>query len=257
MRRGETGPGIETTETSLEILESLRRAEGATITELADTLGVAKSTVYNHLQTLRNHGYVVREGTTYYPGFKLLNLGEYVRSRNLAYRIAAKKVTELSERTGEETDFCVESRGRTVRLVEEQVHHEHSVLTDRMIGSYAYMHSTAAGKAILATYSASHVEDILDEMGLPKHTENTITDRATLLDELDRIRDRGYALNDEESTVGLRCVSAAATGPDAETIGAFSVSGPVYRIKDDTFREEIPSIVLSVVGEFERELATG
>jgi DNA-binding IclR family transcriptional regulator len=248
-------PSIDATETSLSIVEAIQDADGATVSELADCLPVAKSTIYSHLCTLEDRGYVVREGTTYHVGFQFLHHGEYVRSRKPAYRLAAETLPELADLTGEETDFSVANRGRIIRLVQERVHHEQSMLGDRMTGSYDLMHNTASGKAILAHYSRDRVEAILDEHGLPATTPQTITDRETLFEELARIEDCGYAINDEESIQGLRCVSVAATDPTGTVVGAFSVSGPAYRTARETLEGELSTILRNIVEDFEQSLA--
>lgn len=249
-------PSINATETSLAVVEALHEDDGATISELAETLGVAKSTVYSHLCTLEDSGYVVKEGTTYHVGFKFLHHGEYVRARKPACRIAAESLADLAERTNEETDFTVANRGRVIRVVQDQVQHGQNAPSDRMTGSYDYMHNTASGKAILARYSWDRVEAVLDEWGLPATTAATITDRDTLFETLEDIRQRGYAINDEESIEGLRCVSTAVTNAAGDIVGAFSVSGPTYRLRGETLDSEIPSILLDFASGFEASLTS-
>jgi DNA-binding IclR family transcriptional regulator len=247
-------PSINATQTSLSIIEAIQDANGATVSELADRLPQAKSTVYSHLCTLEEEGYVVCEGTTYHVGFQFLHHGEYVRSRKPAYRLAADILAELADLTDEETDFSVASRGRIIRLAQERVHHEQSMLGDRMTGSYDLMHNTASGKAILAHYNRDCVEEVLDRHGLPATTSQTITDRETLFEELAKIEDNGYAINDEESIEGLRCVSAAATDATGDVIGAFSVSGPAYRMTRETLEGELSTRLLNVVDDFKDSL---
>jgi DNA-binding IclR family transcriptional regulator len=109
--------------------------------------------------------------------------------------------------------------------------------TDFTVGEYYYMHSSATGKAILATYSEEKVNEVIDEWGLPAQTKNTITDRDELFTELEEIRSRGYAINDQEITEGLYSVGAVVREPDGSILGGISVGGPAYRLSQDTIEK--------------------
>lgn len=91
-------------------------------------------------------------------------------------------------------------------------------------------------------------------MGAPRLTPNTITDEEELLEELERTRERGYALNDEESTSGLRAVSVSITDSDGSVLGALGVSGPTHRFTNGRFEEELPDILLGVVNGLELDI---
>jgi len=107
------------------------------------------------------------------------------------------------------------------------------------VGTRAPLHSTGLGKAILAHLPEERVESIVDHHGMPASTPETITDRDELFDALERIRDRGFAFDDEERLRGLRCVAAPILAND-DVVGAISVSGPTNRLRDDRYREELP-----------------
>jgi DNA-binding IclR family transcriptional regulator len=106
-----------------------------------------------------------------------------------------------------------------------------------------YLHHLSAGKAILARLPEERVEAIIDKHGLVERTENTITTRAELYDELETVRERGYAYNDGEEVDGLRAVGAAVSGPDGEVLGAISLSGPKSRMRGERFDQGIPQAV--------------
>ncbi|MEF8781390.1 MAG: IclR family transcriptional regulator, partial [Haloferacaceae archaeon] len=224
---------LDTTERSLEVLEAIKRNEGATMTELAEELDLAVSTVYKHLATLESKRFLLKEGQTYHVGFRFLNFGEHARSRLRGNQAIDEAVHRLAEETTEEVDFVVEDHGRIV-TVSESYHkwvkygEAESGYRARM-GDYYPMHTTASGKAILAEYSRDRVEEIVDTWGLNTRTENTITDRDELFAELERTRERGFAIGDEEYTEGLRSVGTAVRDESGGTIGAMSVSGPSYR----------------------------
>jgi len=123
------------------------------------------------------------------------------------------------------------------------------------VGRRFYMHQTAAGKALLSQFSDQWVREILDRHGLPASTPQTVDDEEALFEELDEIRERGIAFNDEESTEGLRAVGVPVAGPDGDVLGAFAVAGPTHRIEGDRFDSEIPDVIRSVVNELELNLA--
>jgi len=105
------------------------------------------------------------------------------------------------------------------------------VLINRRTGIQRHLHSTAAGKAILAEMPEQRVMDIISEHELPAETEHTITDPDSLVEELDEIREHGIAYNDEESVEGLRAVGVPVRGSNGIAIGALSVSGPSNRLR--------------------------
>jgi DNA-binding IclR family transcriptional regulator len=120
---------------------------------------------------------------------------------------------------------------------------ENALRFDAHTGRRFTLHNNALGKAILSEYPRERVEDILDEHGLERKTERTITDRAAFFEELDAIRDRGYARDNEERIEGLRCVAAPIT-VDGSVLGSVSVSGPASRIKGERFDETLPETVV-------------
>lgn len=242
----------KTTETSFEIIEAIKEQDGATLTELANHLHLAKSTIHKHLATLYKHDYVLKEGREYHLGFKFLNMGEYIKSRKEIYKIAKRKIQKLENMTGEEVDFTVENQGRLV-TIHENFDEKIKSLGFRS-GVYNHMHDNAAGKAILAEFTRERVEEIIETWGLPEKTDNTITSSDELHAELEQVRDRGYAINDEEYLRGLRAVGATVTKTDGSVCGAMSVTGPTYRMKEDILHKEIPDTLLSVIDEFQEEL---
>jgi len=254
---------VKTTETSLAVLEVLQEFDGARLVEVADELGVAKSTAHKHLRTLEENGYLRKEGERYHLGLRFLNFGEYARERWTGFEHIKGAVAELTERTEEECDFVAEDHGK-VTTIEESYHkwvkYDGSVSGPSKeyrarIGSYYHIHSTASGLAILATYPRERVEEIVETWGLPARTEHTITERAELFAELDRIRERGYAVDDQGYTKGMRSVGKAVFAPDGSVVGALSVSGPTYRIDGTVLQREIPETLVDVVESLEERLA--
>lgn len=250
---------LKTTETSLDIIETIERRRGATMTEISDDLSLAVSTVYKHLSTLESRGYLNKKDGTYYIGFRFLNLGEHARNRLPGRELIEESIQQLTAETNEEVDFVVEDHGQIITITES--YHKWVKRTEESneyrarTGSYYYMHSTASGKAILASYPRERVEAIIDKWGLPAQTEQTITDKEELFAELDQTREREYAIDDEEFTDGLRSVGMTVSGSTGGVVGAISVSGPSYHLTSDVLRTTIPTTLGKAIEELEQDLA--
>lgn len=230
---------VKTARTTFRILETLKDRNGATVTELTAEFDLSKSSIHNYLSTLERDGYVVKEDNSYRVGLGLLALGGHARHRQRIYEIAKGEVTELAERTGELANLMIEEHGKGIYL--HQAHGEDAVKTDTYIGYQVHLHNTALGHAILAHLPRERVHEILDRHGMPAATENTITDRDELFDALERVREDGYALDDEARVEGLRCVAVPIINNNDEIEGAISVSGPTSRFQDERFREQLPA----------------
>ncbi|QLG63840.1 IclR family transcriptional regulator [Halorarum salinum] len=247
------GKGIKsvakTTETSFEIVDALVELDGATIDRLSEHLGLSPSTVHRHLATLRKHSYVVQNGDAYDVGLQFLSVGGYAQRRVTAYPMIKEKVDELAAETGERSQFIVEEHGRRVYLYTEVG--KSAVQTGAHVGKRGDLHVSAAGKAILAELDRERVDEIVERHGLSRPGRDSITGREELHEELDRIRDRGYAFNRQESTAGVHAVGAAVTRSDGDVVGALSVSGPANRMTGDRLTESLPGPVLGAVNELE------
>lgn len=241
--------GARTTETSLEIIDALRELDGGSIDELSEYLELAPSTVHRHLVTLREHNYVVQTDGVYRIGLQFLTVGGYAQRKTTAYPMIKEKVDSLAAETGERVQFIVEEHGERVYLYTEVG--KSAVETGAHIGRRGPLHTSAAGKAILANMPPDRVDEIIRTRGLHGVSENTITTRDELREECDRIRERGYAFNRQETTEGVHAVGAAVTDSADEVIGALSISGPAHRVKGDQLTSELPERVLSAVNELE------
>ena len=240
---------MKTAQTTFRILEKLKERNEATVTELADEFDLSKSSVHNYLTTLESDGYVIKDGNAYSVGLKLLDLGGHARHRERIYEIAKQEVTNLAEETGELANLLVEQKGKGIYL--HRARGDDAVMTDSYIGQAVYLHNTALGNAILAHLPRERVNEIVDEHGLPRSTENTITDRDELFDELDRVREAGVAFDDEARVKGLRCVAVPIVNNNDTVEGAISVSGPTSRFQADQFREELPAKLQSAANIIE------
>jgi DNA-binding IclR family transcriptional regulator len=243
---------VKASQTLLEVVNALRELDGAGVTEIASHLEMPKSSVHKHLATLEEMEYVINDNGTYTIGLKFLRLGEYARTQNEAYQMARPIVKQLADETNERSQFIVEEYGKGV-FVHRQVG-QNAVHTDTNIGKRVYLHSTGAGKAILAHLPPERIEEVIETIGLPAQTDQTITDPDELRAELKKIRERGFALNKEEGMHGLRTIGVPVFDPDEEVFGAFSLSGPSHRMRGDRFNEEIPNMLLGKANEFELKI---
>jgi DNA-binding IclR family transcriptional regulator len=238
----------KTTETSLSILEAINDLDGATLSRLSNYTGLATSTVHTHLKTLRAAEFIVKVDNVYELSFKLFHIGENARYRDKRYQLARQTVSDLADETSEEVNFSVRDHNRSIVLFEESSTRQEEF----QVGRYFHMHSSASGKAILASYTDEQVQAIIKESGLRKHTSNTITDIKQLLEELSEVREQGYAVNRQEEIEGMRAVALTVNEPDGSVFGTLDISGPAYRLPDD---HEIANIIRPYVSNLEEKLA--
>lgn len=243
---------VSSVKRALEIVEYVWERDGAGLIEIADHFDLAKSTAHRHLTTLEDEGYLVSDDKEYTLSFKFLALGEYVRTSDRLYELAKPVVEKMAMETEERAQFTVEDSGYLVYV--HTAMGDHAVKTDSGVGKHVPMNTVSAGKAILAHLPDDVVREIIDRRGLPKRTENTITDERTLVEEMDTIRDRGYALNYEESTPGLRAISVPVMDENGTVIGAFGLSGPTHRFSEERLETELVPYLLGIANEFELEI---
>lgn len=240
-----TGPRtLSTVTTTLEVITALKKLNGATVTEMAEHLDCSKGGAYNHLVTLQENDFIIKEEDVYKLSPRFILLGEHARQDDILYQFGKDELDNLIERTGEYGQLMTEEHGfAVVTYLSKGSKAIGSDYPEHMKKKPLYMHHLSAGKAIMAHLPRQQVEEIIDKHGLKQRTGNTITDEEDLYAELEQIRERGYACNDEEEVEGLRAVGAPITGPDGEVLGALSLSGPKSRLHDDRFDTEIPEMV--------------
>lgn len=243
---------VNATRTTFRILEALRDGHG-TVTSLANHLEVSKSTVHRHLSTLVDLNYVVRDDGAYRLGLNFLQLSESTRSSHLGRIVAKERTIELAHETEERALFVVEEQFEAVYLY--RAGGRGPFRTDTMVGQRRPLHTLASGKAILSQWDDDRVEEYVEATDLEAMTDQTITDRTALLEEVERIRSRGYSFNDEEHRPGLRAVGLPVFGEDDTVLGAFSVFGPKGRLSGSWYREELPRILRDKADEMRIDLA--
>jgi IclR family transcriptional regulator, acetate operon repressor len=232
---------VQSVERAFLLLEALAGAgpEGMTLSGLARTLGVSKSTAYAILQTLLTGGFVADSGSgmsrRYRLGMALARLGDVVVSQIALRDLAMPVMRDLTSATGLTSRVAVldESYAVVIGRVDSP---SSTVRFTANLGKREHLHSSAVGKAMLATMPAETVRQILATAGMPGKTPNTIADEPALLAELEAVGRRGYAIDDEEDTEGVFCVGSAVFDHGAHCVGAVSITGlkldlPVWRVE--------------------------
>ena len=238
---------------TLDVLELLYEHRELNLSTVANELGTSKSTAHRHLRTLEGRGYLVEGETGFRLGLRFLDLGESTKRSNSAYRLAGEKVTELAKQIDERVQFMVTEHGQAVYVHQESG--PHAVEADTYPGKHVPIHASAAGLAILSELPAEKVNCIIERRGLVELTPKTITNRETLDQTLENIREQGYSLNDQGIIEGLRAVGAPVLGPNGNVIGGLSISGPMNRMQDERLDDQLLPLLLGATNELELNIA--
>ena len=222
-------PKVKTLHKSLKVLEcfSEKRPELG-ITEISEMLGLYKSNVFNILTTFEGSGYVEKnnENNKYRLGSKILELA-YVISSNIDIRkIILPYMQDISDNSNEIVYLGIPYNNEVLYL--DAVLPRSTVLTKSIMGEKAPLYCTAIGKAMMAYYSENRIMEIMSQ-GLKKITNNTITDKDKLIEELKRILSRGYSIDNMENEFGIKCVGKPIFDREGQIVAALSISGPSLR----------------------------
>lgn len=218
---------------ALRVLDCFSPTRGRlTLAHISQELGLPKSTTLNLVRTLEQQDYLLRgPDQTYQLGYKILELSYHLRTSLPIVQHAVPFMEELQIKTGEIVYLTSHTQGRVLYL--EGVYPSIRMGNYSIAGKTLPFHCTGCGKAMLAYLPDDELEWVLDNRPLTRSTPGTITDRDELLTELQRIRERGYAIDVEEETVGVKCVGVAIRDSDGYPVGALSVSGTVISMKDE------------------------
>lgn len=240
---------IKATETACEILDFLTATGPCSLTDVAAAVDTSKSGVFYQLQTLANNGMVIKDDGMYRISIQSLQLGGAARDSYTFFPYAKRNLDHFANDTEETAYVSIEENGRSVYVYEASG--VGAGTPHVSLGTITRLHTTAAGKAILAHMPAHQRDQILDEE-LPANTESTITDQTKLRDELEGIAERGIAFDMGEFKEGVRGVGAAIQDGD-EVLGAVSVIGPEERFSGNRLREFLPRRIQEVAHAIEAE----
>ncbi|WP_174614494.1 IclR family transcriptional regulator [Virgibacillus ihumii] len=222
---------------ALRILKSFSTFESTKkVGELAESLGLAKSTVSRLLATLASEGFVKKDEKTngYSLGLSVLTLGGIVINNLEIHSEAAPVLNKLVNDTGETAHLSILDGLDNIYIHKEECTHPVRILTH--VGRRNPAYCTSSGKVLLAFDDGNTVEEIIDQ-GLVAYTENSITDPDKLRNELETIHDQGYAVSTEELTEGTRSVAAPIRDYTGKVVSAITVVGPIQRMADNKIRD--------------------
>ncbi|MBR0701479.1 helix-turn-helix domain-containing protein [Bradyrhizobium diazoefficiens] len=241
--------GVQSVDRALSILETLAEDdEGYRLSDLAIRTGLSASTVHRLLATLESRRFVQfdRAESKWHVGSRAFTVGaSFARRRNFSTQ-AIPYLRKLRDLTRETANLAVVDDEFIIVLTRMESREIMRSLTQ--VGGRVAMVTSGVGKAVLATYSDEDVGAVIRHHGMPRLTEKSIVRPSDLFKELEKIRKQGFALDDEEACMGLRCIAAVVYNDCAEPLAAISVSGMTSRLTDDRL-PEVGQIVRDVAGE--------
>jgi DNA-binding IclR family transcriptional regulator len=220
---------ITSLERGIKVLELLAEEKALTVSEVGTHLSMQRSAAHRFLATLRDLGYVAKnEDNRYQLTFRILEMGEKVTRRFEIKQVAHKYMLELSKLFKETVNLgCLD--GRDI-LHLDKIDSSEILRIDSPLWSKAPAYCTALGKSILAHLHKSELNEYLSRTRLVPRGPNTILSKKELREELQKTRDRGYAVDDEELAHGLRCVGAPVFDHTGQVKYAISISSPTMRL---------------------------
>src|SRR6266436_3033584 len=227
-------------ERALNILEAAaQRRDGLTNAEISRRLGIPKSSASYILRTLERRGYLRREAETgrYRLGLKILSLGGDAQANLDIADLALPFVRMLSEKIRMTVHLAVLDQGEAVYI--EKVEAPGFFKVNTWVGRRMFLHSTSVGKCLLAWHPKHDIENMVKQQGLKKRTPKTITSITRLIAELEHVKQSGYAVDDEENSLGARCLGA----PIFDVLGNVTASLGASGTLTQTDEAEVPRII--------------
>jgi IclR family transcriptional regulator, acetate operon repressor len=236
-RRGSEGKRsdqVQSLARALSILDGVASAdEGTTLTEISQQIGLSPSTAHRLLITLEQARYVHfdPERKLWTIGVQAFSTGNaFLKTRSLV-AVARPHMRALMEESEETVKLAIADQGEAIFLA--QIECRHTMRAFARPGGRVPLHCSSVGKALLSTFSKAELAKVLHDRGHSRVTAKTITSPAALREDLSLTVTRGYAIDDEEHAIGLRCVAAVIRDENGDAIGALSLSGPMARISDE------------------------
>jgi IclR family KDG regulon transcriptional repressor len=249
---------VHAIERASSILDLLgKNPQGISVKDLSVQGGLPKGTTHRLLSSLAYFGYVRQDAKTrnYSLGFKLVELGNQLLNQ-LDLRTEAKPLlVDLAKRTQETVHLVILDKNEVLYIDKVESSDNPSAL--RMasrVGSRTPAHSCAVGKVLLAHFSEEELDEFIKNTGLPKMTENTISDPIRLKEHLELVRSQGYVVDDEENEKGIRCVAAPIRNEVGMVIAATSISSPAIRITRKRIQESLKNEIIETALKISRKM---
>ena len=236
---------IKSVDHALTVIDYIyQTGEEVSITQISKDLGMHKSTVYRILTTLQYHGYVMKnpDNDKYYLSLKLFIIGSSIQNQIVIGKIVEPYINQLKERFGEAVNvsiLSVDDNGAYQSIIVAKSKSDFSINANTAVGSVTECYCCSVGKCLLA-FSDNIDLDVYKRIPMKRFTDNTITDVKSLKEEIRKIREQGYSIDDEEEERGLFCIGAPIL-VDGKAIAAVSLSGPYIRMKD-RFDEKVAEV---------------
>ncbi|HBD63967.1 MAG TPA: IclR family transcriptional regulator [Clostridiales bacterium] len=246
----------QSVEKVLQIIEAMAQSkESLRLQDIAQRVDMPASTALRFLNTLMQCGYARQdaENLRYSLTLKFMHIGSLVSSQISIRDVARPYLANLAQKCNESVCLAIEQDMEIVYIDVIDGPDGMLKITQR-IGKLAPIHSTGIGKLMLLNYDLKQLDHIIEKKGLKALTPNTITSKDELLQELDKIKQRGYALDDEECELGARCLSAGIKDYTGKYVAGISVSGPTARMTME-YIEQIKDIVIETADKVSRELS--
>lgn len=230
------------------LIKTLLSCEAASVSELAERMDMPLSTAYDYVKTFESLGYVIElPDGRYKVSTGFLELGNRIRNQYAVYRVAEPELKALARSSGEYVPLMIEEAGLGVILSMNKGDKSSNItIRETYSGTKTRLSTTAPGKAILANLPERRIRSIIDRYGLAPKTEYTITDLDVLFDELEQIREQGYAIDDEERFDGMRGIGAPIDNDVTGAPAAISIYGPAHRLTEAKLHDELSSQLLEV-----------
>lgn len=224
---------VQVLDRSLNLLGLIADNDGSTLTDLADHSGMAPSTVHRLLTSLANHGMLTHdpESGDWTIGVRAFEIGNaFLRYRKLG-SISRPFLKRLMDECGETANIAIEDEGDVVFI--SQIESHAPMRAFFRPGRRGPIHASGIGKAILSTWSDTDIGQMLSGKSLTHFTDHTLDTLPALLKDIQQIRTRGWSIDDEEHTLGMRCIAAPLFNEHGEAIAGISISGPAVRLPRD------------------------
>jgi len=256
MPAAETNPATAV-ERALNILEAAaQRRDGLTNAEISRKLGIPKSSASYILRTLEKRSYLRREQESgrYRLGLKILSLGGDAQANLDIADVALPFMRTLGEKIRMTVHLAVLDQGEAVYI--EKVEAPGFFKVNTWVGRRMFLHSTSVGKCLLAWLPKHEIETMVRQQGLKKRTPKTITSIAKLLADLDRVKHSGHAVDDEENSLGARCLGAPIFDATGNVTAALGASGTLTQT-DETEMPRIIEALRETARRISRQLQRG
>lgn len=239
---------VHSLDRAMRILKTVGDGPGQSLTEIAEASGVPASSAYRILITLEMHGMVQFDETRqlWHVGLEAFRIGSKFLVRTRLVEQSRPVLERLVANTGETANLAIADKGEVIFLNQAETHK--AIRAFFRPGTRGPIHASGAGKALLAFMPPANVEAVLASARFDTFTENTIATRDALDRELELIRGRGWSVDNEEHTVGMRCIAAPIFNLHGEAIATISLSGPSIRVTPE-HDEEYGELVKSAAGE--------